>query len=128
MTHYRRLLMVLVAAALSFEVTAAPTTGCAAKQEVLEHKIDIAESHGNHRQAAGLRRALAEVERNCSDGQLLREREKNVERAREKVREREAELAREQREGGSARKIQKRQTKLEKARAKLAEAEAELAR
>ncbi|GAC1031403.1 DUF1090 domain-containing protein [Pseudomonas sp. No.21] len=105
----------------------APLTGCAAKRQALEARIEQARAHGNEAQVAGLQRALARVRTYCTDDGLRRDREAAVEKRRAEVREREAEL-REARAKGDAGKIAKREAKLAEARRELNAAEAQLQR
>ena len=52
--------------------------GCAAKFCQIENDIAQAQAHGNNRQEAGLRRALAEAKAHCTDSRLQNQREADV--------------------------------------------------
>ena len=52
--------------------------GCAAKFCQIENDIAQAQAHGNSRQEAGLRRALAEAKAHCTDSRLQNQREADV--------------------------------------------------
>lgn len=105
-------------------LAAEPAGGCAAKRQVLEEKIAAATQHGNTNQLDGLRRALGNIEAQCDDDTLHRERLATVEEAKQEVQEREMDL-REAMGKGDPDKIAKRQAKLAEARAELEQAEAE---
>ncbi|VXB01709.1 DUF1090 domain-containing protein [Pseudomonas sp. 8O] len=99
-------------------------SGCAAKRQVLQEKIDAAHKSGNSRELDGLQRALGNVDAHCDDASLHKERLATVKEAREAVQEREMDL-REAMGKGDQEKIAKRQAKLAEARAELQQAEAE---
>ena len=65
--------------------------GCAAKFCQIENDIAQAQAHGNNRQEAGLRRALA-AKAHCTDSRLQNQREADVREKQNKVAEREGEL------------------------------------
>ncbi|MDE8557756.1 hypothetical protein CRM79_02225 [Pantoea agglomerans] len=98
-------------------------TGCAAKKQQIETQISFARQHNNTHQVAGLEKALREVDQNCTEGSLLKQRQEKVAEKKLKVREREQELAKAKAERRSASKIQKREDKLEEAHEELNEAE-----
>lgn len=98
-------------------------SGCAAKRQVLQEKIDAAHKSGNSRELDGLQRALGNVDAHCDDASLHKKRLATVEEARKEVQEREMDL-REAMGKGDQEKIAKRQAKLAKARAELQQAEA----
>ncbi|MDH4563581.1 DUF1090 domain-containing protein [Pseudomonas sp. BN411] len=109
----------LAGPALAADISA---SGCAAKRQVLEQRIEAAKAHGNRDQQSGLEKALAEVTAHCTDASLQQDREADVARHREEVSQREADLREAQTKGDPA-KIAKRQAKLEEARAELRAAE-----
>ncbi|QZX97919.1 DUF1090 domain-containing protein (plasmid) [Pantoea alfalfae] len=98
-------------------------TGCAAKQQEIETQLSFARQHNNTHQVAGLEKALREVDQNCTEESLLKQRQEKVAEKKFKVQEREEELAEAKAEGRSASKIQKREDKLAEAREELKEAE-----
>lgn len=112
---------------LPFTFTAAhaasPLTGCAAKKQEIETQLSFARQHNNSQQAAGLEKALREVNQHCTDDGLLKQRQESVAEKKRKVQEREQALAKAKAEGRSASKIQKREAKLAEARQALKEAE-----
>lgn len=97
--------------------------GCAAKKQEIETQLAFARQHNNTHQIAGLETALREVDQNCTEGSLLKQRQEKVAEKKFKVQEREQELAKAKAEGRSASKIQKREDKLADARQELKEAE-----
>ena len=88
--------------------------GCAAKFCQIENDIAQAQAHGNSRQEAGLRRALAEAKAHCTDSRLQNQREADVREKQNKVAEREGEL-KQARAKGKPEKIDKAQRKLDEA-------------
>jgi len=102
---------------------ASALTGCAAKKQEIETQLSFARQHNNTHQVAGLEKALREVEQNCTEGSLLKQRQEKVAEKKIKVQEREQELAKAKMEGRSASKIQKREDKLAEAREELKDAE-----
>lgn len=119
--HYS-LPFALLAGVLLAQPVLAAETGCAAKRQAIEARIEAAKAHGNSAQQAGLEKALAEVQAHCTDAGLRQEREAKVAQSQAEVRQREADLREAQAKGDPA-KIAKRQAKLEEARAELASAE-----
>lgn len=101
--------------------------GCAAKFCQIENDIAQAQAHGNSRQEAGLRRALAEAKAHCTDSRLQNQREADVREKQNKVAEREGEL-KQARAKGKPEKIDKAQRKLDEARAEYDAALADLNR
>ena len=102
---------------------ASALTGCAAKKHEIETQLSFARQHKNTHQVAGLETALREVDQNCTEGSLLKQRQEKVAEKKFKVQEREQELAKAKAEGRSASKIQKREEKLADVRQELKEAE-----
>lgn len=103
----------------------AALTGCAGKKQEIEQQLKYAQQHGNTHRIAGLEKALREVNENCTDSGLLKERQEKVAEKKEEVMEREQEL-REAKADGRPDKIEKRMKKLDEARDELKEAEAAL--
>lgn len=123
--HSHLLALLLLAGLSSAAVMAAePDTDCAGKRQVLQEKIEAAQQRGNTRELDGLHRALGNIEANCDDVTLHRQRLATVEEARQEVLQREMDL-RDALGSGDPEKIAKRQAKLAEARAELAQAQAE---
>lgn len=111
----------------SHSAAAAELTGCAAKKQEISRQIDQARAHNNQHRVNGLTTALEEVEANCTDASLLKERQQKVAEKQQKVNERMAEL-KEVQDAGRQDKVEKKQQKLAEAKEELAEAQAELSR
>ncbi|MEM6160079.1 DUF1090 domain-containing protein [Erwinia sp. P6884] len=105
----------------------AAASGCAGKKQEIEQQIKYAQQHGNTHRIAGLEKALSEIDENCTESGLLRERQDKVAEKKQKVMEREQEL-KEARADGREEKIEKKMEKLDEARDELKEAEADLSR
>jgi len=95
--------------------------GCAAKQQAIRTQIDQAKAHGNTDQQAGLEKALAQSQANCTDAGLQKERENKVLDARREVAQRQADLDKAMKKGDSD-KINKRKDKLAESRKELQQA------
>lgn len=93
-------------------------TGCAAKQQAISAQIEQARAHGNADQQAGLEKALSEVQANCTDAGLRKEREQKVLDARHEVNQRTKDLDKAMKKG-DAEKINKRKDKLAEAKKEL---------
>ncbi|HEQ3521790.1 TPA: DUF1090 domain-containing protein [Citrobacter freundii] len=106
-----------------FSVLAAPqiATGCEAKRQSIEQKLDYARVYNNDHHIAGLEKALSELNANCTDERLRADREADVHKKEQKIEERRQELA-EAQANGRTDKIIKKQHKLEEAQAELEEA------
>ncbi|MDX1300107.1 MAG: DUF1090 domain-containing protein [Pseudomonas sp.] len=117
----------LLTSALAYAAGSAmqPLSGCAGKRHAISEQLDIAKSHGNSNQQAGLEKALKAVDDNCNDTDLRAEREAKVVKAIEDVDEREKDL-REALADGDQDDINKRQDKLQASRTKLQQARDEL--
>ncbi|KQZ86450.1 MULTISPECIES: DUF1090 domain-containing protein [unclassified Pseudomonas] len=100
-------------------------TGCAAKKQGIINQIELAKSHGNAEQQAGLETALSEVTANCTDASLKKERENKVLEAKHEVSQRQADLDKAMKKGDPER-INKRKDKLAESRKELQEAVDEL--
>jgi hypothetical protein len=100
-------------------------TGCAAKKQGIVNQIELAKSHGNADQQAGLQTALDEVTAHCTDASLKKERENKVLDAKHEVSKRQADLDKAMSKG-DAEKINKRKDKLAESRKELQEALDEL--
>lgn len=102
-------------------------TGCDAKAQHLQQQLEHARAHGNTHRAAGLEKALYDVNTSCTDTNLRAEREAKIREKEQKVAERRQELA-EAKADGRAEKIEKKQQKLSKAEDELREAQEELSK
>jgi hypothetical protein len=100
-------------------------TGCAAKKQGIINQIELAKSHDNAEQQAGLEKALSEVNANCTDASLKKERENKVLDAKHEVSKRQADLDKAMKKGDPE-KIDKRKNKLAESRKELQEAVDEL--
>lgn len=100
---------------------------CKAKEEAIKRQLEYARAYGNSNREAGLERALANLQRYCTDDSLRGKAEMKVLDKKEEVLERELDLE-EAKAKGDREKIAKREKKLREARQELAEAEAELER
>lgn len=100
-------------------------TGCAAKEQRVQDQITRARQAGNTSQMEGLQIALGELQANCTDEGLKKERENKVLEAKREVSERQADLDKAMKKGDPE-KINKRKDKLAEARKELQEAVDEL--
>jgi hypothetical protein len=115
----------VMAAPLMADEEAPGLTGCAAKKQGIINQIELAKSHGNAEQQAGLEKALSEVTANCTDASLKKERENKVLDAKHEVSKRQADLDKAMKSGDPD-KINKRKDKLAESRKELQEAVDEL--
>lgn len=115
----------LLAAALPALADTAANPRCDAKAANIEKELQAAWAEGHSEKAKGLSAALDAVRSDCTDKELVRELEAKVNKARDEIREREADL-REAELGGEPEKIAKRQAKLDEALDDLMQAEAQL--
>ncbi|CAM3665193.1 Protein YqjC [Pseudomonas reidholzensis] len=96
-------------------------SGCAAKKQAISEQIEQARAHGNGEQQAGLEKALSEVNANCTDASLRKEREQKVLDARHEVNKRTKDLDKAMKKGDSER-INKRKDKLAESKKELQDA------
>lgn len=115
----------VLAAPLMAAEEAPGLTGCAAKKQGIINQIELAKSHGNADQQAGLETALSEVTAQCTDASLKKERENKVLDAKHEVSQRQADLDKAMKKG-DAEKINKRKDKLAESRKELQDALDEL--
>jgi type II secretory pathway component PulM len=99
--------------------------GCAAKEQRVQNEIARARAAGNTSQLEGLQIALGELQANCTDDNLKKERENKVLEAKREVSQRQADLDKAMKKGDPE-KINKRKDKLAEARKELQEAVDEL--
>ncbi|MBU0900941.1 MAG: DUF1090 domain-containing protein [Gammaproteobacteria bacterium] len=117
--------LLLTATLAHADQSTTPLTGCAAKIQAISAQLEIAKSHSNSNQQAGLEKALKEVENNCNDDDLRAKREAKVSKAEDEIAEREQDL-REAQADGDQDDISKRQRKLQESRTELQQAREEL--
>ncbi|BDH44130.1 hypothetical protein TUM12370_01740 [Salmonella enterica subsp. enterica serovar Choleraesuis] len=125
MKKFALIISLITAGWASFQVSAAPLTGCAAKQANIENQLSYAEKYGNSFRVNGLRKALSEVREHCTNASLLAERQNRITEKERKVAERQAELNK-VKASGRTDKIANKQKKLAEAEQELKEAQAEL--
>ena len=114
----------LLSSLLAVSAQAATTTdlkGCAGKEQEVRGQIAHAESAGNSAQVAGLQKALGEIQSNCTDAGLKKERENKVLDAKHEVSKRQADLDKALKKGDPE-KINKRKDKLAESRKELQDA------
>lgn len=99
-----------------------PGGACQQKETEILHQIEYARRHGNAWRIAGLRSALDEVKRHCTDGELQKARQEKVEEKRRKVDAARKSLQ-EARASGRPDRVEKKQRKLARAQAELASAQ-----
>jgi hypothetical protein len=115
---------IYIPAATAATAAAAELTGCAAKRDAITQQIQQAQKNPERR--AGLEKALDEVNANCRDTALDKERNRKIIKAQVKVNEAEHALHKAESEHRSEKKLTKLRAKYESAKAELAEAEAAL--
>ncbi|EJN08808.1 DUF1090 domain-containing protein [Herbaspirillum sp. YR522] len=120
-------LTMLVCAAASTGASAQALTGCAAKKADLQEHLAQAQAHGNHAQQAKLRLAQRQLNANCTDEGLRREREADVRKKERQVAKRRADLEKAQAKGKQD-KIARQEKKLQDAEAELKQAQDMLAK
>ena len=108
-------------------LTAELQPACEAKQKNIETQIVDAKARGIKQEVTGLQKALEANKAYCTNKSLSDEREKKIQKAQQKIAEREKSLTEAERKG-DAKKIAARKLKLEEAKADLVEAEKPLAR
>jgi hypothetical protein len=113
-----------IPAAFAATAAAAELTGCAAKRDAVTLQIQQAQKNPERR--AGLEKALDEINANCRDTDLDKQRNQKIIKAQVKVNETEHALHKAEREKRSEKKLARLRTKYESAKAELAEAEAAL--
>lgn len=119
--------LLMLAAPAAFAQKTSGATGCDAKAQHLQRQLEHARARGNTDRAAGLEKALYDVNAHCTDAGLKAEREDKVREKQRKVDERRQELE-EAKADGRAEKISKKQQKLSKAQDELREAQADLSK
>ncbi|GAA3904480.1 hypothetical protein GCM10022228_13400 [Halomonas cibimaris] len=102
-------------------------TGCDWKFCEIENKLSIAQQHGNDHQIAGLKKALQEATRHCTDEGLREELIDDLQDAREDLAEHESDLA-EAKANGDADDRRQYQQEVEEKKADIQRLENELSR
>src|SRR5450830_395316 len=96
----------------------APLTGCAAKKQDVQTQLDQAHTRGNKAQETKLKIAQKQLESNCTDDGLCREREADIKKKEDKVAERKVDLEKAQAKG-KTKKIAQQEKKLKDAETEL---------
>lgn len=115
----------LLASSLLAAEQAPPASECLLKSQEISSKIEEAKAEGNKNQRAGLEKALSEVNANCTETSLLKQREQKVLDAKREVSRRQTDLNKAMTKGDPER-INKRKDKLAESRKQLQDAQAEL--
>lgn len=113
-----RIALILVLSSLSASASAFAISPCQEKEQDIQREISYAEKHHNQHRIDGLKRALSEVQANCSDSQLKADHQKKIAKQQAEISERQNDL-REAEQKGDADKISKRQRKLDEAQQEL---------
>lgn len=100
-------------------------TGCAAKKQDVQTQLEQARAHGNKAQEGKLKIAQKQLENNCTDEGLRREREADVKKKEDKVAARKIDLEKAQAKGKD-KKIAQQEKKLKDAEAELQTAKDQL--
>jgi hypothetical protein len=98
---------------------------CLVKSQEISSKIQEAKSAGNKNRQIGLEKALSEVNANCTETSLLKQREQKVLDAKREVSRRQNDLNKAMTKGDPER-INKRKNKLAESRKELQDAQSEL--
>lgn len=115
----------LLATPLLAAEQAPPVPECLVKSQEISSKIQEAKAEGNKNQQIGLEKALSEVNANCSETSLLKQREQKVLDAKREVSRRQNDLNKAMTKGDPER-INKRKDKLAESRKELQDAQSEL--
>ena len=110
--------IVLGLALFSISTASFATSLCQEKEQDIKREISYAEKHNNQSRISGLKKALSEVQANCTDSKLRAEHQKDIAEQKEEIAERRQDLA-EAKEKGDADKIDKREKKLKEAQEEL---------
>ncbi|KOP57168.1 hypothetical protein OX90_16605 [Pseudomonas coronafaciens pv. porri] len=115
----------LLATALLADEQATAPSECLIKSQEISSKVQDAKTEGNKAEQNGLEKALAEVNANCTETSLLKQREQKVLDAKREVSRRQTELNKAM-DKGDPEKINKRKDKLAESRKELQEAQTDL--
>ncbi|MCI3943279.1 hypothetical protein K0038_00269 [Pseudomonas syringae] len=102
-----------------------PPSECLVKSQEISSKIQDAKTEGNKAEQTGLEKALVEVNANCTETSLLKQREQKVLDAKREVSRRQNDLNKAM-DKGDPEKINKRKDKLAESRKELQEAQTDL--
>ena len=114
---------VLAIALLSLTSATQAASLCSEKEADIQREIGYAEKNHNQHRIDGLNKALKELRANCSDSGLRAEHQKKINKQKEEIAERKADLQ-EARQKGNPDKISKREQKLSAAEHELKTLEA----
>jgi hypothetical protein len=115
----------LLATPLLAADTVPASSECLVKSQEISSKLQDAKAEGNKYEQAGLEKALSEVNANCTETSLLKQREQKVLDAKREVSRRQTDLNKAMTKGDPE-KINKRKDKLAESRKELQDAQAEL--
>ncbi|MCK9699128.1 DUF1090 domain-containing protein [Pseudomonas syringae] len=115
----------LLATTVFADAQAPVPSECQIKSHEISSKIQDAKTEGNKAEQAGLEKALAEVNANCTETSLIKQRKQKVLDAKQEVSRRQTDLNKAM-EKGDPEKINKRKDKLADSRKELQEAQTEL--
>ncbi|EFW82378.1 DUF1090 domain-containing protein [Pseudomonas savastanoi] len=115
----------LLATTLLADEQAPAPSECQIKSQEISSKIQDAKTEGNKAEQAGLEKALAEVNANCTETSLIKQRKQKVLDAKQEVSRRQTDLNKAM-DKGDPEKINKRKDKLAESRKELQEAQTEL--
>lgn len=111
-----RIVLALTLATLS--ASAAATSLCQEKEQDIQREIGYAEKHNNQNRINGLKKALSEVQANCTDSKLRANHQEKIDEQKDEVREREQDLDA-AKQTGDEEKVAKREHKLQEAQKEL---------
>lgn len=111
-----RIVLALTLATLS--ASAAATSLCQEKEQDIQREIGYAEKHNNQNRINGLKKALSEVQANCTDSKLRANHQEKIDEQKDEVREREQDLDA-AKQTGDQEKVAKREHKLQEAQKEL---------
>jgi hypothetical protein len=110
--------IVLGLALFSISTVSFAASPCQEKEQEIKREISYAEKHNNQSRINGLKKALSEVQANCSDSKLRADHQKKISEQKDEIAERRQDLA-EAKEKGDAGKIDKREKKWKEAQDEL---------
>ncbi|EKG34748.1 Protein of unknown function DUF1090 [Pseudomonas syringae pv. avellanae str. ISPaVe013] len=115
----------LLATTVFADAQAPMPSECQIKSQEISSKIQDAKTEGDKAEQAGLEKALAEVNANCTETSLIKQRKQKVLDAKQEVSRRQTDLNKAM-EKGDPEKINKRKDKLADSRKELQQAQTEL--
>lgn len=114
---------VLALALLSLTSATQAASLCGEKETDIQREIGYAEKHHNQQRINGLNKALKELRTNCSDSGLRADHQKKINKQKEEIAERKADLQKANQKGDAG-NIRKREEKLSEAKHELKALEA----